>query len=419
MDGRDTLSQYRKLFYFPKGVHGGDSLYLCGHSLGLQPRSARDCIDEVLADWAAFGVGGHFQGSHPWASYQELLAEATARLVGAKPLEVATMNSLTVNLHLMMASFYQPATSRHKIMMESKAFPSDQYAVKSCLQKQGLDPASSLIELMPRAGEETLRDEDILSRIAEHGQSLALILLGGVNYLTGQLFDIPAIVKAGRQQGCIVGFDLAHAVGNVVLKLHDWDLDFAVWCGYKYLNGGPGSVAGCFVHERHAHDSNRPRLAGWWGNDKSTRFNMENDVKLMAGADGWQLSTPPMLLLAALRASLEIFDRAGIENLRSKSVLLTGYLEFLLSRGCRGQFSIITPDDPSRRGAQISIRVPNLKPDFSDKLALAGAVCDFRGPDILRISPAPLYNSFHDVHRVVRLFLETVEKTLSPSVFDK
>jgi len=342
--------------------------------------------------------------------YQELLGEATARLVGAKPIEVATMNSLTVNLHLMLASFFQPAGSRRKIIMESKAFPSDQYAVKSCLRKLGLDPASSLIELEPRAGEETLRVEDILSQIAEQGDSVALILLGGVNYLTGQLLDIPEIVKAGHARGCAVGFDLAHAVGNVPLRLHDWGPDFAVWCGYKYLNGGPGAVAGCFVHERHARDSKRPRLAGWWGNDKTTRFDMEDDIKLTAGADGWQLSTPPILLLAALRASLEIFDRAGIENLRSKSVLLTGYLEFLLARECRGRFSIITPADPARRGAQLSIRVPNLQPDFSDKLALAGAVCDCRGPGIVRIAPTPLYNSFHDVHRVARIFLDAVEK---------
>ena len=404
MDAADPLAQFRDRFCIPKTKNGGECLYFCGHSLGLQPKSAAAYIQQELQEWAELGVEGHFHAGNPWMPYHRLLAEQTAHLVGAQPGEVVVMNSLTVNLHLMMASFYRPTKHRHKIVIERGAFPSDQYAVKSQIVFHGFDPVSSLIELTARDGESCIRDEDIEAIIEREGDSIALILLGGVNYATGQVFDLPAIAKAGHRKGCMVGFDLAHATGNIPLRLHDWGPDFAVWCSYKYLNGGPGCVAGCFVHERHAQAWNLPRFAGWWGHDEKTRFQMGPEFRPMAGAEGWQLSNPPILALAPLRASMEIFSEAGMERLRAKSVQLTGYLEFLLEQTAPSKFSLITPCQPERRGAQLSIRLANEGRKLCDTLAAQGVTGDWREPDIFRVAPIPLYNSFHDVYRCAEQF---------------
>jgi kynureninase len=345
--------------------------------------------------------------------YHRLLAEQTAELVGAEPREVVVMNSLTVNLHLMMVSFYRPTRERHKIVVERGAFPSDQYAVKSQIRFHGLDPATSLIELTPRADEACLRDEDIEELIEREGDTIALILLGGVNYQTGQAFDMEGITRLGRARGCVVGLDLAHAAGNLPLKLHEWGPDFAVWCSYKYLNGGPGCVAGCFVHERHARAWDVPRFAGWWGHDEQSRFEMGPDFQAMSGAEGWQLSNPSIVSLAVLRASMDIFHEAGMERLRAKSISLTGYLEFLLNQLLLKQkvsqkFSILTPVEPDRRGAQISIRIHQKGRALCERLAREGVVGDWREPDTFRVAPVPLYNSYHDVFRFVRRFAAAI-----------
>ena len=386
----------------PKTTSGEECLYLCGHSLGLQPKSARTYIEQELRDWADLGVEGHFHGKDPWMPYHRLLTEQTATLVGAQPHEVVVMNSLTVNLHLMMVTFYRPTKERHKIIIERGAFPSDQYAVKSQILFHGLDPAASLIELTPRAGEYCLRDEDIESLIEREGDSIALIMLGGVNYVTGQVYDIPAITRTGHRKGCIVAFDLAHAAGNIPLHLHDWDPDFGVWCSYKYLNGGPGCVGGCFVHERHSRSWNLPRFAGWWGHDEKIRFQMGPEFQPMTGAEGWQLSNPPIFALAPLRASMEIFAEAGMERLRSKSISLSGYLEFLLRQVDSGKFSIITPREAERRGAQISIRLHGQGRRLCDRLIAEGVIGDWREPDTYRVAPIPLYNGYRDVYRFVQ-----------------
>jgi len=404
MDTRDPLAHFRERFCLPKTKGGDDCIYLCGHSLGLQPKTARAYLDQVLQDWAQLGVEGHFHGKDPWMPYHRLLTKQTAALVGGQPAEVVVMNSLTVNLHLMMTSFYRPTRERHKILIERGAFPSDQYAVNSQIRFHGYDPASCLLELAPRDGENCMRDEDIESLIEREGDSIALILLGGVNYATGQAFDIAAITKAGQRKGCVVGFDLAHAAGNIPLHLHDWGVDFAVWCSYKYLNGGPGCVAGCFVHERHARAWDLPRFAGWWGHDETTRFLMGPDFRPMAGAEGWQLSNPPILALAALRASMEIFSEAGIERLRTKSVSLTGYMEFQIGQLASPKVSIITPHEPERRGAQLSIRVPGDGRELCKRLAAEGVIGDWREPDTFRVAAVPLYNSYQDVYRFVQRF---------------
>jgi kynureninase len=361
-------------------------------------------LDQVLRDWANLGVEGHFHAKDPWMPYHRLLTEQTAELVGAQPSEVVVMNSLTVNLHLMMASFYRPTQTRHKILVERGAFPSDQYAVKSQICFHGFDPATSLFELAPREGESCLREEDIDLLIDRDGDSIALILLGGVNYATGQVFDMAGITQAGQKKGCVVGFDLAHAAGNIPLRLHDWGPDFAVWCSYKYLNGGPGCIGGCFVHERHGRAWKLPRLAGWWGHEEETRFQMAPDFHPMAGAEGWQLSNPPILALAALRASMEIFSEAGIERLRAKSISLTAYMEFLLRQHASHKFSIITPPEPDRRGAQLSIRSARAGRQLCDRMAESGVIGDWREPDTFRVAAVPLYNSFQDVYRFVARF---------------
>lgn len=401
MDERDPLRGFRERFHFPKS---GDSIYLCGHSLGLQPKTAAAYLEQELKDWAELGVEGHFSAKNPWMPYHRLLTQQTAELVGAKPLEVVVMNSLTVNLHLMMVSFYRPTKERHKILIERGAFPSDQYAVQSQVRFHGFDPANSLIELKPRPGEPCLRDDDIDELIETAGDEIALIMLGGVNYATGQAFDMARITRAGHAQGCVVGFDLAHAAGNLQLKLHEWGPDFAAWCSYKYLNGGPGCIAGCFVHERHAHALELPRFAGWWGHDQESRFEMGPKFQPMPGAEGWQLSNPAIVSLAVLRASMDIFHEAGIENLRSKSVLLTSYMEFLLKQNGSSNFSIITPTENERRGAQLSIRIAIHGRTLCSRLAQDGLIGDWREPDTFRVAPVPLYNSFHDVFKFVRCF---------------
>ncbi len=403
MDARDPLKRFRERFLFPMSENG-DCVYLCGHSLGLQPKTAAAYVEQELKDWAELGVEGHFRAQNPWMTYHRLLAEQTAELVGANSFEVVVMNSLTVNLHLMMVSFYRPTGARYKIMVERGAFPSDQYAVQSQIRFHGFDPADALIELTPLPGESCLREEEIEALIEREGNEIALILLGGVNYATGQAFDMERITRAGHAQGCVVGFDLAHAVGNLQLRLHDWNLDFAVWCSYKYLNGGPGCVAGCFVHERHAAAWELPRFAGWWGHDEGSRFEMGPRFQAMPGAEGWQLSNPSIVSLAVLRASMEIFHEAGMQSLRAKSVSLTGYLEVLLGQNPSANFSVITPREPERRGAQLSIRVLRRGRELCEALARESIIGDWREPDILRVAPVPLYNSYQDVFRFAQRF---------------
>lgn len=399
MDAADPLREFRQQFHFPNSPTGGEAVYLTGNSLGLQPKATRDYIGQELDDWASLAVEGHFRAKYPWLPYHEFLTEQMSRVVGAKSIETVVMNSLTVNLHLMMVSFYRPQGNRAKIVIEKGAFPSDQYAVESQLHFHGLNRSSDLIELAPREGETTLRTEDVIDTIETHGEEIALVMLGGVNYYTGQAFDLKAITETGHRIGAVVGFDLAHAAGNLELKLHDWNVDFAVWCSYKYLNAGPGGVAGAFVHERHADAFDLPRFAGWWGHDKDTRFLMGPEFKPMPGAEGWQISNPPIFQMAALRASLEIFDEAGMPNLRDKSEKLTGYLEYLLGQIGEDRISVITPRDPAQRGCQLSIRVKDADRSLFEALTERGVFVDWREPDVIRAAPVPLYNSFEDVYR--------------------
>lgn len=408
LDKNDPLQSYREQFYIPIQKTGNPFIYLCGNSLGLAPKSTKKYLDQELEDWAKLGVEGHFHAKNPWMPYHEFLTEKMAKIVGAKPTEVVVMNTLTVNLHLMMVSFYRPTPKRHKILIEYSAFPSDQYAVKSQLKFHGYDPEDALIEMHPRAGETTLRTEDILELIQKEGAAIALIMMGGVNYYTGQFFDLKSITEAGHEQGCMVGFDLAHAAGNIPLKLHEWEVDFAVWCTYKYLNSGPGSVAGCFVNERHCEEDALPRFAGWWGHDKSTRFLMGPDFSPIPTAEGWQLSNPPILSLAAIKSSLDIFDRVGMEALREKSLNLTGYLLFLLSKLDHPKISIITPQEEKGRGCQLSIRVLDNNKTLFDKITDKGVIADWREPDVIRIAPVPLYNSYEEMFHFVRILKESL-----------
>jgi len=403
LDEADPLGEYRSKFHFPKKESGQEVIYLCGNSLGLQPKSVSAYVEQELKDWQALGVKGHLHARNPWVPYHELLTEQTARLVGAKPLEVVVMNTLTVNLHLMMVSFYRPTPERNKIVIESNAFPSDRYAVESQIRFQDYDPSRSLIELQPRSDETTIRTEDIEALLEREGNSIALVMLGGVNYYTGQLFEMERITLSAHKKGCMVGFDLAHAAGNVVLQLHEWGVDFAIWCSYKYLNGGPGCVAGCFVHEKHATNTELRRFAGWWGHNKETRFLMEPQFDPILGAEGWQLSNPPILPLAALRASMDIFDEVRMDKIRTKSELLTGYLEFLLEQHPGKRFCVITPKDPKQRGAQLSIRVDRKGKALYESITSHGVVCDWREPDVIRVAPVPLYNSFMDVFEFVEI----------------
>jgi kynureninase len=397
MDAADPLRGFRDRFHFPETTDGARPIYFTGNSLGLMPKKARAYVDQELDDWAKLAVEAHMHAKNPWLPYHEFLTEPIARVVGAQPSETVVMNGLTVNLHLMLVSFYRPTSERHKIVIERGAFPSDHYAVESQIKFHGFDPATSLIELTPREGESTLRTADIVETIEREGETIALVLLGGVNYYTGQAFDMKTITEAGHKAGTVVGFDLAHAAGNIELKMHDWDVDFACWCSYKYLNGGPGAVAGVFVHERHATSFDMPRFAGWWGNNKQTRFLMGPDFECLPGAEGWQLSNPPILQMAALRASLEIFDEVGMPALRKKSEQLTGYLESLIDEIADGRIEIVTPRDPEARGCQLSIRVSDTTKGLLDDLTKQGTFADWREPDVIRVAPVPLYNSFEDV----------------------
>ncbi|WP_067484620.1 kynureninase [Actinomadura hibisca] len=399
LDEADPLPTLRGEFLVPPAPGGpfAEAAYFAGNSLGLQPRATAARLTEELQDWATYAVEGHTQARRPWVDYHELLREPAARLVGALPHEVVAMNTLTVNLHLMMASFYRPRDGRTRIVIEDSAFPSDSYAVASQAVHHGLDPVETVVRLTPRDGEDNLRTEDVLAFLEREGDTVALLMLGGVNYLTGQLMDMAAITKAGRAAGAVVGWDLAHAAGNVPLRLHDWDVDFAAWCTYKYLNSGPGAVAGCFVHERHVRDASVPKLAGWWGTDPATRFRMAPDIDPPASADAWQLSNPPILALAPVLVSLEIFDRVGMDALRSKSERLTAYLaeRFAAIPGVE----VITPPDPQQRGTQLSVRIADAGTMVRRLAEEHGVIADAREPDVIRFAPVPLYCTFHDCHR--------------------
>lgn len=407
MDATDPLRKFRAQFHFPSQKNGQPYIYFCGNSLGLQPKSTQTALEQELSDWANYGVEGHFHAQNPWMPYHEFLTEAMARVVGAKPIEVVVMNTLTVNLHLMMVSFYQPTAKRYKILIEYDAFPSDKYAVESQIKFHGFDPADALLELKAREGEACIRMEDIETILEEQGEEIALVLLGNTNYYTGQFFDMKSITALGHAKGCRVGFDCAHGAGNVDLSLHETGADFAVWCNYKYLNSGPGSLGGCFVHERHANNKELPRFAGWWGHNKATRFGMRDGFDPIPGVESWQLSNPPILSMAAIWASLKIFDEAGMTNLRKKSLKLTAYLEYLLDRIQNDRISIITPRNPEQRGAQLSIQVKNADKSLFEVLTQAGVIADWREPDVIRVAPVPLYNSFEDVYQFAR-FLSLV-----------
>jgi kynureninase len=413
LDQKDPLNQFRERFHFPT-FHEKEIRYFTGNSLGLQPKTVKNYILEELDAWAEFGVEGHFLAKRPWFAYHENLTEMAAKVVGAKPIEVVVTHSLTTNLHLLMVSFYQPKGKRTKILCEAKAFPSDQYALESQVKFHGLDPAEHLIEVAPREGEQLIREEDILAAIETHADEIALIMIGGVNYYSGQLFDMETITKAGHKIGAIVGFDLAHAAGNVNLKLHDWGVDFAAWCGYKYLNSSPGGVSGMFVHERHAYKPELPRFAGWWGYDKETRFLMQPGFNPMKGAEGWQLSNAPILGMAAHLASLEIFEEAGMERIGEKRDLMTAYMEFVIDtisaqNSDRVQFEIITPRDKTKRGAQLSIMAKGQGKALFDALSAEGVVADWREPNVIRIAPAPLYNSFEDCYWFGQLLEKAIQ----------
>ncbi len=440
MDKLDPLEGSREKFSRPKAADGSDVIYFTGNSLGLQPKSVRGYVEQELEDWETLAVEGHISARHPWLPYHEFLTDQMARVIGARSIETVVMNSLTVNLHLMMVSFYRPTGKRRKIVIEKGSFPSDQYAVESHIRfhqseppavagglgqpvDTGADtmygriqpPATAggsdwLIQLEPREGESTLRTEDIVDAIQREGDEIALIMIGGVNYYTGQAFDMRAIAATGHEVGAVVGFDLAHAAGNVELQLHDWNVDFAVWCSYKYLNAGPGAVAGAFIHERHADAFDLPRFAGWWGHDKETRFLMGPEFHPIRGAEGWQISNPPILQMAALRASLEIFDEVGMRALREKSMKLTGYLEFLLNEIGNERISVITPSDPEARGCQLSIRVRNADKSLFSAITSRGVSADWREPDVIRVAPVPLYNTFADVYRFAEILKDCLGK---------
>lgn len=393
MDQNDPLKDYRRMFHFHR-MGGKEVIYFCGNSLGLMSKTTTEMVNKELEVWANKGVIG--QHTY-WEPYHEHLSKSTARLVGAKPSEVVVMNALTVNLHLLLISFYQPTGNRNKIVIEKGAFPSDQYAVESQIKLHGLNPKDILLELSPREGEKTLHTEDILETLKEHGDSIATILIGGVNYYTGQAFDMEAITKAGQKIGAYVGFDLAHAAGNIMLDLHDWGVDFAAWCSYKYLCAGPGSPGGVFIHERHGNWDG-PRLSGWWGHDKQTRFQMGPDFVPIKGAEGWQISNAPILAMACLRASMAIFDKVGMSLIRSKSEKLTGYMEFLMNT-ISNKVEIVTPSDATQRGSQLSLVMNKNGKDVFNQLGLQGVICDWREPDVIRVAPVPLYNSFIEVYR--------------------
>jgi kynureninase len=412
LDAADPLAGFADQFHHPFDGAGRRSIYLCGHSLGLQPKSAAQYVEQELEDWQRLGVLGHHIAGRPWIEYHAHAAATLAELVGAHASEVVAMNSLTVNLHLMMVSFFRPDRGRNRLLIEKSAFPSDRYAVVSQLAFHGLSEAGHLIEVEPRPGERALRTEDVVRRIEQEGETLAMVLLPGVQYLTGQVLDLEPLVAAARRAGAAVGVDLAHSVGNTLLNLHDWNVDFAIWCSYKYLNAGPGAVGGCFVHERHAR-SDLPRFAGWWGHDPDTRFQMGPQFVPIAGAQGWQISNPPVLSTAPLLASLDIFRRAGMARIRDKSMALTGFLQQLIESRLAGLVDIITPGAAAERGCQLSLRIARpaaAAKRCHDLLTAAGVIGDWREPDVLRLAPIPLYNSFSDVFAAVEALSQAVRR---------
>ncbi len=416
MDDQDPLKAYRKQFHFPQH-EGQPYIYFCGNSLGLQPKATLDHVVEELDAWQSLGVEGHFKSKNPWYSYHHFLEKSILNIVGAASTdEVVVMNALTVNLHLLMLSFYRPTKKRYKILIESDAFPSDKYAVDSQAQLHGFDPKDAIVELAPRSGEYVLRTTDILAKIEELGDSLALVMLGAVNYYTGQFFELDKITKAAHQVGAIAGFDCAHAAGNIPLQLHDWQVDFACWCSYKYLNSGPGGVGGVFIHQKHVENIDLFRLAGWWGNDEKTRFQMPRQFVPQARAAAWQMSNAPILPMAAHKAALAIFDQVSMDQLRAKSELLTGYLEFVLNDINQKQgsnlFNIITPKDTKQRGCQLSILTKETGgKELFNYLTQNGVIADWREPNVIRVAPVPLYNRFEEVFRFGQLIEAAITET--------
>lgn len=409
LDKSDDLSSFRNEFHIPK-VNNKESIYLCGNSLGLQPKNTINYITQELEDWQKFGVEGHFEAKNPWFYYHHFMRPQLSEIVGAKENEVVAMNTLTVNLNLLMVSFYRPTQKRFKIMVEADAFPSDHYTVQQQAKFHGFNPDEAIIQLYPRKGEYILRTEDILQEIEKNKDELALVMLGGVNFYTGQFFDLKTITESGHKAGAIVGFDLAHAVGNVLLELHNWNIDFATWCSYKYLNSGPGGVSGIFVHEKHGNNSALPRFAGWWGNDEKSRFEMNKTFVPQEGAGGWQMSNAPVISLAVHLASLDLFKKAGIKNLRAKSEKLTAYLEWLILQEVELGFSIITPLNHTERGCQLSLLTGSNGKMLFEKIKAKGVIADWRSPDdkkgqqgVIRVAPTPLYNSFEDAWQFVNL----------------
>jgi len=403
LDQEDPISYLRNEFHIPRDKDGKEWLYFTGNSLGLQPKITSKYIEQELDDWANFGVEGHFKAKNPWLSYHELLTDTMAKVVGAKPVEVVVMNTLTTNLHLLMVSFYQPSKTKYKIIIESDAFPSDRYAVQSQLSFHGFDPEEALIEWKPKEGKELLELEDLKSILDSQGDEVALLLIGGVNYYTGQYLDIKKIAELGHAKKCMVGIDLAHGAGNIQPNLHDSSIDFAAWCTYKYLNSGPGSLSGLFVHEKHAQRKDLPRFAGWWNHNKETRFNMRQPFDVMSGAEGWQLSNPPILSMAAIKASLDIFEKVGMDALLKKSKKLTGFFEYLINEIASDTIKIITPTNPNERGCQLSLQVKNADKNLHKKLTENNIITDWREPDVIRCAPVPMYTSFEDVYQMVSM----------------
>ena len=406
LDSQDALQAYRQKFHIPQH-NGSDMVYFTGNSLGLQPKTTKAYLDQELLDWATYGVEGHFLAKNPWVSYHELLTDKTAKIVGAKPSEVVMMNQLTVNLHLLMVSFYRPTKQRYKILCEAKAFPSDQYALQSQVKFHGYSPDDAIIEIVPREGEYEVRHEDIYKAIDAHKDSIALIMIGGVNYFSGQVFDMKAITEAGHNAGAVVGFDLAHAAGNLKLELHNWNVDFAAWCSYKYLNAGPGSVAGAFVHDKHHENTDLPLFAGWWGHDKAERFKMAKEFNPIKSVERWQMSNAPILSMAAYKASLDMFDEVGMDALNIKSKQLTAYLEFVveeINKQKNNCLEIITPKQ--NRGCQLSIVAHGQGKALFNKLMENGVIPDWREPNVIRCAPVPMYNSFEDVYRFGEILLK-------------
>ncbi len=410
LDQEDSLAFLRDEFYIPRDANGKEWIYFTGNSLGLQPKMTQKYLQQELDDWANLGVEGHFAAKNPWLNYHEDLSIKMAKIVGAKPIEVTIANTLSVNLHLLMVSFYQPTKTKYKILIESDAFPSDRYAVESQLKFHGFDPAESLVEWKPRNGETLLNLEDLEQIIQNQGDEIALLLIGGLNYYTGQFLDLKRITEIGHSKNCKVGIDLAHGAGNILPNLHDSNVDFAAWCTYKYLNSGPGSLGGIFVHKKHAKNKELPRFAGWWNHNKKTRFNMRMPFDVMEGAEGWQLSNPPILSMAAIKSSLDIFDKIGMDALRAKSEKLTGFFEFLIHQLDSDKINIITPKNPSERGCQLSIQVKNADKSLHKKLSANNIITDWREPDVIRCAPVPMYNSFEDVFQMVSILSLTLSK---------